>query len=84
MISARFKDSRTWLLLPALALVVVALFLPRVELKRNVYDIVAIIDVTGSMNVRDLELNGNPAKLRTKYSPALNAPIKPLDLALSK
>jgi hypothetical protein len=34
--------------------------------------------------VRDLELNGNPAKLRTKYSPALNAPIKPLDLALSK
>ena len=66
MISARLKDARTWLLLLALALVVAALFLPRVELKRNVYDIVAIIDVTGSMNVRDLELNGKPVS-RLEY-----------------
>jgi mxaL protein len=60
MIRARLNDPRTWLLALALALVVVALFVPRVDLTRSAYDVVAIIDVTGSMNVRDLTRAGKP------------------------
>jgi mxaL protein len=60
MIRARLKDPRTWLLLSALALVVAALFLPRIKLTREAYDVIAIVDVTGSMNVRDLERDGKP------------------------
>lgn len=39
---------------------VVALFVPRIELTRSAYDVVAIVDVTGSMNVRDLTRAGKP------------------------
>jgi mxaL protein len=60
MIRARLNDPRAWLLLLAFALVVAALFLPRIELTRSAYDVVAIVDVTGSMNVRDLMRAGKP------------------------
>jgi mxaL protein len=60
MSRARLKDSRTWLLLLALLLVVAALTLPRVELKGVAYDAVAVVDITRSMNTRDLEEGGKP------------------------
>ena len=54
MIRARLNDPRAWLLALAFALVMAALFVPRIDLTRSAYDVVAIVDVTGSMNVRDL------------------------------
>jgi mxaL protein len=60
MIRARFNDPRLWLLLLSFLLVVATLFLPRVELTRKAYDVIAIVDITGSMNVRDLTRAGKP------------------------
>lgn len=55
------QDARFWTLLAALALTCLALMLPRVALTRNVYDLVAFVDITASMNTRDMTLAGNPA-----------------------
>jgi mxaL protein len=60
MIRDRVRDPRFWLLLLSLVLVAAALLLPRVELRRNAYDVLAFVDVTVSMNVRDLTLDGKP------------------------
>lgn len=54
-------DIRFWLLAAALALVVAALFVPRVTLTRNAYDAMAFVDVTASMNTRDTKLHEEPA-----------------------
>lgn len=56
-----FRDFRFWLLFAALLLVVAGLFLPRVELTRAAYDTLAIVDITSSMNTRDMTLDGKPA-----------------------
>jgi mxaL protein len=56
----RLRDIRFWLLALALALTVVGLFLPRVKLTREAYDTLAIVDVTSSMNTRDLNFAGKP------------------------
>ena len=56
-----FSDPRFWLLVAALALIVAGLFLPRIKLTRAAYDAVAFIDITSSMNTRDLTLAGQPA-----------------------
>ncbi|WP_296205237.1 vWA domain-containing protein [uncultured Hyphomicrobium sp.] len=53
-------DARFWALLAALLLTCLAIALPRVTLTRNVYDLVAIVDVTGSMNTRDMTDAGQP------------------------
>lgn len=49
-----FKDARTWLAAGALGLALVALLVPRVPLQRGAYDVVAIVDITTSMNTRDV------------------------------
>lgn len=56
-----FRDVRFWLLVAAFLLVVAGLFLPRIKLTRDAYQALAIIDITSSMNVRDLTLAGKPA-----------------------
>jgi len=53
-----FHELRFWLLLAALALVVAGLLLPRVKLTREAYDAIAFIDITASMNTRDVTING--------------------------
>lgn len=53
-------EHRFWLLAAAMLLVAIALFLPRVTLTRNAYDVMAFVDVTASMNARDGVLNGQP------------------------
>ena len=55
------EDARFWVLLAAVALTLLAIVLPRVTLTRNVYDLVAVVDITGSMNTRDMMLSGKPA-----------------------
>jgi mxaL protein len=57
----RIEDARFWMLAGAIALTVLALVLPRVTLTRDVYDVVAIVDITGSMNTRDMTVAGKPA-----------------------
>lgn len=57
----RLEDARLWALLAAAALTCLALVVPRVTLTRNVYDLFAVVDITGSMNTRDMTVAGEPA-----------------------
>ncbi len=54
------RDWRTALRAAALGLLLVALALPPFQVNRAVYDVVAVLDITGSMNVRDQRLDGAP------------------------
>ncbi|MCZ7596255.1 MAG: VWA domain-containing protein [Hyphomicrobium sp.] len=47
------NDMRTWLVAGALAFALIALFAPRIDLTRDAYDVLAVIDITTSMNTRD-------------------------------
>lgn len=58
MIREKLGDLRFWTLLAAAALVALALILPRIQLTRNVYDVVAIVDLTKSMITRDMASGG--------------------------
>ena len=60
MMRERLEDVRFWVLLAALVLTVLAMILPRIKLTRNAYDIVAVVDITGSMNTRDMTVSGKP------------------------
>lgn len=56
------RDWRFWLLAAALIAIVAALLAPRIAQIRTARDVLVVIDVTGSMNVRDQELAGNPER----------------------
>lgn len=58
---APLRDWRFWLLAVALAALFAALLAPRIALSRPARDLLLVIDVTGSMNVRDYMLDGRPA-----------------------
>ncbi len=53
-----WRDPRFWMRVAALGFLVVALFVPVIRVLRDVYTIVAVLDITGSMNVRDQRLDG--------------------------
>jgi mxaL protein len=55
------KNWRFWLRCTALALLVAALLMPPRKTARDVYKLVAVLDITGSMNVRDQRLDGADA-----------------------
>jgi mxaL protein len=55
------SDWRFWMRCAALVLLVAAIFVPPVTVARAVYDVVAVLDITGSMNVRDQRLDGAEA-----------------------
>lgn len=57
---ATFRDARLWLVAAALALTLTALLVPRITLTRNAYDVVAVLDITMSMNTRDTIRHGKP------------------------
>jgi mxaL protein len=57
---ANIRDLRFWALVAAFALVAMALVAPRVTLDRDAYDVVAFVDITGSMNTRDMTAQGKP------------------------
>ncbi len=48
------RDVKAWLLVAALLAALVAALAPHLGLRQDVYDIVAVIDITGSMNTRDM------------------------------
>ncbi len=54
------RDAKFWLLSGAFLLTCAALALPQIPLRQDVYDIIAVIDITGSMNTRDVEAGGRP------------------------
>lgn len=58
---APLRDWRFWLLALALAALLAALFAPRITLSRPAHDLLLVIDITGSMNVRDYAVAGLPA-----------------------
>jgi mxaL protein len=55
------RDPRLMLLALAAASLMLALFGPRIRTTRVGYDLLAIVDITGSMNVRDYKIAGKPA-----------------------
>ncbi len=52
------RDPCTWLVAGALGLTLLALFIPRIDLTRDAYDVVAVVDITTSMNTRDVPTDG--------------------------
>ena len=48
------KDARLWLTAGAFALALAALLMPHLLMQRNAYDVLAIVDITTSMNTRDV------------------------------
>lgn len=60
MIRSALRDARFWLTGAAFALTAAALAVPRIELTREVYDVLAVVDITGSMNTRDMPAPGAP------------------------
>jgi mxaL protein len=55
---ASFRDLRFWLIAGALVSALATLIVPRISLNRNVYDVLAVLDITASMNTRDLSALG--------------------------
>jgi mxaL protein len=73
-----FKDLRFWLVAAALAVTLATLIVPRVTLQREVYDIVAVLDITSSMNTRDLVAAGQPESRLQATKSALRATLAAL------
>lgn len=55
-----FRDRRFWLLLAALGCLAGALAAPHLPLTRPTYRLLIVVDITGSMNTRDLKIAGKP------------------------
>ena len=56
-----FRDWRFACRVLALLALLIALAVPPIPVSRAVYDVVAVVDITGSMNVRDQRLDGAEA-----------------------
>ena len=55
-----FHDRRFWLTLAASILLSLALVMPPFQLRRQTFNLLAVVDITGSMNTRDYRMNGQP------------------------
>ncbi len=66
-------DRRFGFLAAALAATVAALLAPRVELTRSARDLLLVLDITGSMNVRDYAFDGRPESRLDAAKRALRA-----------
>ncbi len=53
-----FRDLRFWLIALTLVVVLASLLLPKVKLTRDAYDIMGFVDISMSMNTRDVDLYG--------------------------
>jgi mxaL protein len=75
---AILKDLRFWLVAAALGCVLAALLVPRIELGRDVYDVLAVVDITSSMNTRDTVADGEPESRLGAAKSALRATLADL------
>ncbi|WP_035693300.1 vWA domain-containing protein [Azospirillum halopraeferens] len=55
------RDLRLWLLVAAMLALLAALAGPTAAVSRPAYDLLLVVDITGSMNARDGTVNGRPA-----------------------
>jgi mxaL protein len=53
-----FRDFRFWVLAAIASLLALTFFLSRVQREQQIYDVFAVVDITGSMLVRDMMVNG--------------------------
>ncbi len=65
------RDPRLILLALAAALLVATFLVPRMQVTRPGYDLLAVVDITGSMNVRDYAVAGKPISRLEKVKTAL-------------
>lgn len=66
-----FHDLRFWLTQAAAILLGLALVLPPVQLQRQTFNVLAVVDITGSMNTRDYRMNGQPVSRLAMMKDAL-------------
>ena len=71
-------DPRAMLLLAAFALILVAIVLPRFPTTRDGVDVLAVVDITGSMNTRDYKDGGKPVSRLSVAKSALKEMIASL------
>ena len=71
-------DPRAMLLLGAFALGLAAIALPPIPTTRDGVDVLAVVDITGSMNTRDYSQGGKPASRLTIAKAALKDMIASL------
>ncbi|KAF2989950.1 VWA domain-containing protein [Methylocystis sp. MJC1] len=69
------RDPRLILLTLAAALLIATFVAPQTQVMRPGYDLLAVIDITGSMNVRDYAASGKPISRLEKAKAALRALI---------
>jgi mxaL protein len=55
-----FRNVRFWLTLAAMITAGIAIALPPIQSERRTFNLLAVIDITGSMNTRDYLLDGHP------------------------
>ncbi|HWK38202.1 MAG TPA: vWA domain-containing protein [Hyphomicrobium sp.] len=72
------RDPRTWLAAGALALTLLALAIPRINLEREAFDVLAVVDITTSMNTRDVTSNGQPISRLEAAKTSLRATLAKL------
>ena len=72
------RDPRTWLAAGALALTFLALAIPRINLEREAFDVLAVVDITTSMNTRDVTSNGQPISRLEAAKTSLRATLAKL------
>ncbi|BDV36276.1 vWA domain-containing protein [Methylocystis iwaonis] len=72
------RDPRFILLTLAAALLVATFITPRVQVTRPGYDLLAVVDITGSMNARDYAASGKPISRLEKAKAALRELIASL------
>jgi mxaL protein len=70
-----FRDLRLILLALAAGLLIMTLVTPQWRAARSSYDLLAVVDITGSMNVRDYAAAGKPISRLERVKAALRALI---------
>jgi len=60
MLRSNIKDVKAILLLAAFVLALVAAVMRPIQMKQTGFDILAVVDITGSMNTRDYTIGGTP------------------------
>ena len=73
-----WRDRGFWLRAASLLVLLVGLWLPPVIVARPVYTVVAVLDITLSMNVRDQSIDGAPASRIAMEKRAAQALLKAL------
>ncbi|MGD9544880.1 MAG: vWA domain-containing protein [Methylocystis sp.] len=72
------RDPRLVLLVLATLSLIVALLAPRIMVRRPSFDFLAVVDITGSMNVRDYAASGRPVSRLEAVKTALRVMIAEL------